>query len=85
MTDMCTAFVMHPPFVPFWPVCLQIHLSLTACLPSSSVLLTDRQHPAFIYARGLSDEPRGMTMFVVKSYKSRQLRGTQDELAWSQP
>ncbi|KAI9521434.1 hypothetical protein NQZ68_041664 [Dissostichus eleginoides] len=48
-------------------------------------LLTDRLSPAFIYARGLSDEPRGVTMFVVKSYKSGPLRGTRGEPTRAQP
>lgn len=72
-------------FVLSLPVSLYIHLPLSVCLPSSLQLLADRQRPAFIYARGLSDEPRGVTMFVVKCYKSGRLRGTRGEPTWSQP
>lgn len=60
-----------------------INLPLPVCLPSSLPLLADRQRPAFIYACGLSDEPRGVTMFVVKAYKSGQLRGTRGEPTWA--
>lgn len=70
-------------FVLSLAVSLHIHLPLCVCLPSSPPLLADRQRPAFIYACRLSDEPRGVTMFVVKAYKSGQLRGTRGEQTWS--
>lgn len=66
-------------FVLSLAVALYIQLPLSVCPTSSPPLLADRQRPAFIYARGLSDEPRGVTMFVVKCYKSGQLRGTRGE------
>lgn len=66
-------------FVSSRPVSLHIHLPPPDCLPSPRPPLADRQRPAFIYAHGLCDEPRGVTMFVVKRYKSGQLRGTRSE------
>lgn len=59
--------------------------SLSVYLPSFLQLLADRQRPAFIYACGFSDEPRGVTMFVVKCYKSDWLRGTRGEQTRSRP
>lgn len=59
--------------------------SPSLCFASFVLLPTDRRHPAFIYARGLSDEPRGVTMFVVKCNKSGRLQGTRGELTQLQP
>lgn len=60
-----------------------IHLPLTVCLLSDAVCW----QTAFClhYARGLSDKPRGVTMFVVKWYKSGPLRGTRGELTRMRP
>ena len=46
---------------------------------------TDRQRPAFNYTDGLPDQPRAVTVSVVKCNKSGRLRGTRGEPAPRQP
>lgn len=70
-------FLLSPP-VSFISTSLSLSVS---CL----MRFADRRRSAFIYARGLSDKPRGVTMFVVKWYKSGPLRGTRGELTRTRP